>query len=123
MVFGTFSFNNQIKFTALIWALHVLVVKYWGYAEDRRGINVSNVSEVCNVNLRKGINLLKSKMFANGRTRFCKCSLSHSVSKVIQAADVRKILDLHRRFHMITEQCSSFCAFSDQLEKPYQFCF
>lgn len=37
---------------------------------------------------------------------------------VIQAADVRKILDLYPRFHMITEQCS------DQLEKPsYQLCF
>lgn len=43
---------------------------------------------------------------------------------VIQAADVRKILDLYPRFHMITERCSSFPVFSDELEKPsYQFCF
>lgn len=63
---------------------------------------------------------MKGEDFANAHcpTVFQRCWT------VIQAADVRKILDLYPRFHMIPEQCSSFPAFSDELEKPsYQFWF
>lgn len=37
---------------------------------------------------------------------------------VTLAADVRRIPDLYPRFRMITKHCGSFCAFSDQLDKP-----
>lgn len=70
MVFGTFSLNNQIKSTALIWAFCVLVVKS-GVVQQKKGKSI-NVAEVCNASPRKGRNFLKRRILADERTRFCK---------------------------------------------------
>lgn len=62
----------------------------------------------CKFGVRKGINELQSRIFANERTRFCKCSSSNSISAVLDCYIVIRILDLYTRFHMITNQYSPF---------------